>query len=149
MRRFLPLVALAFALPAASACAHNELPHPEWCASGRIVVVAGFNLTPELLREVRDRCRPDPDQGGAPPRHCDQFDDDYDVGRRTALSMCTVHQADPLGPGDIGSVIHLVEHPPTYNDDAHHQLYRVEQGLSGLCLRCEAAPRPFPPDRSQ
>lgn len=149
MRRLRPLVSLALALAATSAFPHSELPHPEWCAAGRIVVVASFDLTPELLLGMRERCRPAPHDGDGEggTRHCDQFDDDYEVARRAALATCAVHQAHPLGPGDIGSVVHLVELPGTYNHDDHHQLYDVHQGLSGYCVRCESPPRPIAPIR--
>jgi hypothetical protein len=139
------LLALLCCLAFPTCWAHSELPDAQWCAEGRTVVVASFELAPELLVAEREICRTDPDDGGGSTRECGQFDDDYDIARRTALAVCDAYQADPVGPGDIGTVIHLVDQPWTYNDGDHHELYQVQHGLSGHCVRCETRLRPIAP----
>ena len=142
-------LALAVALVTPACFAHGELPEPEWCADGRPVAVASFELFAENLIDLRDQCSTDSasTKRGPSTKECGQFDDDYDIGRRTAMATCSAYEAARIGPGDIGSVIVLVDSPSTYLDDAHHDLYRVEQGLVGTCVRCESRLRPVDPIR--
>lgn len=146
MKPHLPALLLGlYTLPVA---AHNPLPDANWCADGRIVTVASFTLHPSILISERDRCglRDDAYTGdNRGSRECGQFDDDYDLGVRSSGALCGRYSANPLGPGDIGSVIAIITSPDSYLHSDHHRLYRAEDGLAGHCVRCEAAPRPITP----
>jgi len=133
------VLTLALSVLASASWAHGDLPTPTWCSDGRPVTVATFSFKGETLPNaaqcpgVRDN---------VDNRDCGQFDDDYGTARGMALTACEVHQLS--GPGDIGSVLVIVDSPATYNDADHHALYDVSQGLSGRCVRCEPL-RTLPP----
>lgn len=129
----------------ASARAHSELPDADWCSRGVPTPVAQFEIFPATLRAERER-EQQCSAGKSSAKTCGQFDDDYGTGRRSAARLCDAHAAARIGPGDIGSVIAVVESPSSYLHPDHHDLYSVDEGLSGLCVRCEA-PRRLPADR--
>jgi hypothetical protein len=138
----LSAVALCISLDAG---AHSELPSEEWCAQGRPVPVASFEIFAETL--VADRERDQTCTGSAAPgkvsvKTCGQFDDDYDRSRTKALAMCGAHSGG--GTSDFGSVIAVVQFPGSYLHQDHHRLYRAEHGLRGICVRCERPQRPLP-----
>jgi FPC/CPF motif-containing protein YcgG len=130
---------LLLGLAAAGLCtAHSELPTEGWCAHGQPVPVARFELFAEVLVAERDSgesCTTGDASAPANSKECGQFDDDYDRSRRKALAVCSAHAGRI--DGDFGSVIAVVQSPETYLDPEHHRLYRLEHGLSGLCVRCQ------------
>jgi hypothetical protein len=126
----------------AAAFAHSELPDAEWCSSGVPTPVAQFEIFPATLRAERER-EQQCSAGKGLAKTCGQFDDDYGTGQRSAKRLCDAHVAGRLGPGDIGSVIAVVVSPASYLHDDHHALYSVEEGLQGICVRCER-PRHLP-----
>lgn len=135
------LMAVAGLLTATAVHAHSELPDAEWCSRGVPTPVAEFEIAPATLlaeREREQQCS----SGKSMPKTCGQFDDDYGTSRRSALRVCEAFAAPRTGPGDLGRVIAVVESPASYLDPDHHALYRVEEGLSGVCVRCEAPRRP-------
>lgn len=142
MRAFIFSLILAGILILASAptTAHNELPTQNWCIEGEVVAVAEFEFFPRLLMQQRDELRSaltaaindDPSL-----RDCGVFDDDYDIGRTSAVAHCSQY-ATGDGSSDIGTVLPLVSTPQTYLSREHHDVYSLTQGLAGTCVRCEA-----------
>jgi hypothetical protein len=143
MRAFIFSLILAGSLILASAptTAHNELPTQNWCIEGEVVAVAEFEFFPRLLMQQRDELRSaltaaineDPSL-----RDCGVFDDDYDIGRTSAVAHCSQYATSDGSGSDIGTVLPLVSTPQTYLSKDHHDVYSLTQGLSGTCVRCEA-----------
>jgi hypothetical protein len=142
MRTFIFSLILAgiLVLISAPTPAHNELPSHNWCVNGEVVAVANFEFFPRLLMQQRDELRyalaaeisRDPSL-----RDCGAFDDDYDVGRSSAVAHCSQFATSDGSQGDIGTVLPLVSSPQTYLHKDHHDIYSLTQGLSGTCVRCE------------
>lgn len=129
----------------ASAIAHSELPTDTWCANGRPVPVADFAIYPETLIDARRGEQGQCTAGKGLAKECGQFDDDYGTSRRLAMHVCSAYAARQAGPGDVGSTIYVARQPASFLDAEHHRIYRVEQGLSGICVRCESrTPAPVP-----
>lgn len=123
------------------ALAHSELPSAAWCANGRVVEVARFEIEPQTLQQLRqdDECPP---PGQPILKDCGQFDDDYGVAKRAADRACSAYarppsQQDVANTGDAGSVVVLVESPLEYSAPTHHDDYTVDLGVSGMCVRCD------------
>jgi len=141
--RLLPSISILLLAASASAQAHGELPTAEWCSNGRAVEVASFRLEPAALeRETDATCSSASTTSGASTtKTCGQFDDDYGTGLKAAQRHCGqfarawATRADP----DLGSTSPLIAGPKEFLDPAHHELYRLNLGVEGICLRCEAA----------
>jgi hypothetical protein len=145
MKTVLTLLSAAALFIGLEAGAHSELPSEEWCAQGRPVPVASFEIFAETLVADRERdqtCTGSAAPGKASAKTCGQFDDDYDRSRTKALAMCGAHSGG--GTSDFGSVIAVVQSPGSYLHEEHHRLYRAEHGLRGICVRCERPQRPLP-----
>ncbi len=138
------LAAITLAALAGSCLAHGELPTPTWCANGHPVPVSTFEFSGSWLREP-EQCSVLPEQDADDSRECGQFDDDYGTTRHMASRTCQVHARS--GPGDIGSVVFVVEQPASFLHDDHHALYNLSHGVKGTCVRCEARVIPAPPPR--
>ncbi len=136
------VAALALFCSAGATIAHSELPGENWCRNGRPVPILSIDLYGATIVAAREReqstCRP---QDGGRDRECGQFEDDYGTGRGLALLTCGVHRLR-LGPGDLGTVIFIADGPESYLHPDHHDLYRAEHGLHGVCVRCERPLRP-------
>lgn len=136
------LLAAGALLWQSAALAHSELPDADWCSRGVPTPVAQFEIFPVTLRAERER-EQQCSAGKSLAKTCGQFDDDYGTSRRSATRLCDSHAAAHPGPGDIGSVIAVVVSPASYLHADHHVLYSVDEGLQGMCVRCER-PRRLP-----
>lgn len=123
--------------------AHSELPTAQWCEAGTPVEVASFRFSPSaLLRPADggDSCPVGSDASAPLAKNCGQFDDDYKHALGTCQHYCDgfrrVRGRDEIA--DAGSVIPLVSAPASFLSETHHRDYTLNQGLSGICVRCEA-----------
>lgn len=143
MRAFIFSLILAGSLILASAptTAHNELPTQTWCVDGEVVAVAEFEFFPRLLMQQRDELRSalaDVINQDPSMKDCGVFDDDYDIGRSSAVAHCSQYATGDGRKSDFGTVLPLVSTPQTYLSKDHHETYSLTQGLAGTCVRCEA-----------
>lgn len=121
--------------------AHSELPTQHWCENGRQVEVATFDIPPPSLVQVAVEGECVPGNNGQIPKDCGQFDDDYAIAKSAANAMCAAYQPRKQPPNDYGTVIFLIE-TPEYTAEDHHDIYSIDHGLKGSCVRCLA---PLPP----
>ncbi len=133
------------------AAAHSELPSAQWCETGTPVEVASFRFSPAaLLSPAAGGTSCPADAGGSTPqaKNCGQFDDDYKHAMTTCQHYCDSFRRErrPNEIADAGSVIPLVSAPASFLSASHHRDYTLNQGLEGVCVRCEA--RAVAPPRS-
>jgi len=138
--RSLPLfVSFVLAVAASSAQAHDPRPIG-WCLDpGTVEVEVGkFAFSAAYLRAYHQRQPPsDPDScpaggdGRVVVKTCGIVDDHWHSASKAAAEECARI--------DARSIVD-VDQPWSYNDLSHHQLYRVDQGLAGRCLRCLPVP---------
>lgn len=130
--------ALCLTLLGRPASAHSELPSAEWCEAGKPVEVASFRLEAAAIRsQSEDVCG----SGAGGSKTCGQFDDDYSRTMHAARRFCAQFaRAEAERQGDLGSTSPLISGPRVFLSNQHHQQFRLQQGVEGLCLRCEAAP---------
>lgn len=141
------LLAVTALIPAASVLAHNPLAHPEWCTEeGRLLIVdefawSGDDMANMVRRGDSDSCpigEGDPSSDGE--RTCGQFDDDWLQAFRLSSAHCAQFSVvfDSGAHPDYGTVTPIAVGPEEFLDvDHHHELYFIELGLSGACVRCE------------
>lgn len=143
--------AICLALASGALMAHEELPHPVWCAGGTMNQVASFQFGADALV-----ARSGSGSGGSCTgsvgnlaKNCGQFDDDYKRGYDASQGYCgTFSRPRRLNEvPDAGSVIVLVTSPDSFLRSTHHADYSVSQGLEGVCLRCEGLMSPVLPVR--
>lgn len=136
--------------------AHSEFPTPTWCSRGKIVEVGSFQILPSHLQQLQqaDQC-PAPNSGPI-LKDCGQFDDDYAIAKKAAMTACSGYAGRPMGGSDAGTVIFNVMSPSAYNDANHHDTYSIDMGVTGICVRCDpvvvpptpAPVKPLPPASS-
>jgi len=153
----LPLFVL-LAVASARVFAHGDLPTPAWCEGGDPREVASFSFGGDALSFTRD-AEPDgeskstgviicadgksPDQS----KNCGQFDDDYKRGGDAGHRYCNGFKR-PRRPGEVadaGTVVTLVTEPASFLGPTHHSDYTLNQGLAGVCVRCESRSVPILP----
>jgi len=143
--RLASTILLAILLPLGSAFAHNPLNHPEWCErNGRLVIVDELNWRAEdLIGRNSETCTPE--KSGS--RTCGQFDDDWIRGNMKALNHCRTFERrySESNDPDHGTVIFVPSGPESFLDERnHHRNYKLSDGLSGSCVRCDPNSRPIP-----
>lgn len=108
-----------------------------WCARGQLVEAGRIHLTPYYL--VSERARRECDEGGSCERDGGQFDDDYEIGKEKAQQVCSAFSgpSDTRG-ADFGNVMFLPDRPLQFMNSRQYGEYRLDMGLMGLCVRCDA-----------
>jgi hypothetical protein len=134
-------VILGLASTSTSTIAHSDIPQSEWCSSGRIVAVGEFELYPGFNPSPSAAYCP---ESGSGLRDCGVFDDDYGNAKAMAQQGCGAHARRAHPTSDIGSVVFVAEHPASFLSPTHHDDYQFNQGLRGVCVRCEARPPVLP-----
>ena len=138
----IPLIASAAALAAGSVCAHSDLPREDWCHAGRIAYVADFKLG---AKQIAASCtgndtgtklrRGGAERAGVAPNHCGQFDPPYNTARVAASGHCGLFGL-PSPDVDFGTTAAIVTGPESYLAAEHHEIYRIEAGVWGMCAIC-------------
>lgn len=133
---------LSALLLAGAAFAHQTLATENWCANGVVEPVAEFTFTAAELGAYKTclhggRCAP----GMSPAnnfdlRTCGQFDDDWGVTKRMAVSHCAAYSTTSKDGSDFGTVVAEVAGPASFNGADHHKHYSINEGVSGMCGRC-------------
>lgn len=144
-----------------AACAHNSsAERPDWCAGGRVAVVASFAFTAAEVGDYADcrasrTCLDVEDQPlsrvGGPPGNdecvdCGDEHDDWTGAHRLAQNQCNLYAYPAPLPGlpDLGKVTVHVNDPTSFQDPDHHVSWQ-RQDIAGFCLRCELPE--VPPDQ--
>jgi hypothetical protein len=142
-------LALCLSLACGALSAHDELPHPVWCAGGTMQQVGSFSFTPQML-EAQAALTTCPTGGGG-QRNCGQFDDDYKRGYDASQAFCHAYSRPRLigEVADAGSVIVIVTYPLSFTSEEHHAAYSITSGLQGVCMRCEGMMSPVAPVRAR
>ena len=118
-------VSLAFgvllALPVAGQ-AHEVVP-PDWCIKEKEApkIVAKFDFDGKELHELMNKCG------------IVEKEDDWSTATATIVSYCQI-----VAP--LKGAVPFVVGPEAYRSEAHHDAYRLDQGLSGSCAVCPPKP---------
>ena len=139
------LIAATACLAAAGhASAHSDLPYAEWCKAGKVAYAADFKLTGA---DIASHCTHDDNptkqraagakQSGVVPAHCGQFDPPYSAARVAAGGHCASYALPgPQEQADFGTTAAIVSGPESYLSPAHHEIYRLADGVWGMCAIC-------------
>lgn len=150
--------AIAALLMCNSGSAHqSSAALPDWCAGGRLRVVASFAFSASAVGEYAD-CRATGDcwemedlaigRIGGPSNDncvdCGDEHDDWTGAQRLAQNHCNLYArpADSVAIPDLGKVAIRVERPDSFHNTNHHGNAWQRQDISGYCLRCETPPQP-------
>ncbi|HJU39983.1 MAG TPA: hypothetical protein VJ724_10455 [Tahibacter sp.] len=137
----IPLIAATAALAAGTVSAHNDLPREDWCSAGTVVHVADFRLDAKQIvagctgHDDPKNPRRGAKRAGPMPSHCGQFDPPYDNARIVAGTHCAGYGL-PSPDIDFGTTAAIVTGPDTYLSPAHHEIYRLRDGVWGMCAIC-------------
>ena len=140
----IPFVAAATAMVfAGTASAHSDLPRVDWCSAGNVAYVADFQLSGT---DLAGTCTADGSNGtkghvtgkraNPTPEHCGQFDPPYSAARAAAGGNCAGYGLPGQMQNDFGTTAAIVTGPPSYLSPAHHEIYRLEEGVWGMCAIC-------------
>ncbi len=107
-----------------SACADETIP-ADWCMDPKSSpkVIKSFDFDEKQLAELYDRC------GVVDDHH-----DDWHAARLASQFYCDTLVAKDLRGKML--VVPVVTGPNSFNDEAHHSIYRMDQGLTGACVVC-------------
>lgn len=142
MRQTLSAVVLFVA--AAAVEAHENVA-VQWCADGQPMTVGSFHFGADLVAAVQ--ASPPSCQGT-----CGEPDDDYRKVAGFTQELCRDEEdprSAPLGGGDIGEIVAIVQGPPAFLGANHHAAYLMAHGVWGICVLCAptASLPPLPPRR--
>lgn len=131
-----------------TAAAHSELHSANWCTNGIVVDAGTFILTAAELRDESNRqqeaalqrCA---EQAGQSPGFpgdgtCGIFDPPYEMAVAMARAACGDRES-PV-PTHSSPVVTFITDPPTFNDPEHHTVFKLDDGLKGICGVCLIIP---------